>query len=124
MADIVILVVEDDTSVRLGMQGAFAGGGYGVMAASSGADAIGLLEDHWVELSALVTDIRIGNGPDGWELARRARELDSNIAIVYVTADSAHHWSARGVPGSVLIHKPFASAQLVTAVSGLLNETS
>jgi DNA-binding response OmpR family regulator len=124
MAETVILVVEDDSSVRSGIEDAFAQAGYAVMAASSGADAIDLLDEHWVELSAVVTDIRIGNGPDGWELAKRARELDRNIAIVYVTADSAHHWSARGVPKSVLIHKPFASAQLVTAVSGLLNDTS
>jgi len=38
-----------------------------------------------------------------------------------VTAASADKWAANGVPNSILLTKPFAPAQLVTAVSQLLN---
>lgn len=34
---------------------------------------------------------------------------------------SAHDWSANGVPNSVLITKPFVAAQIITALSQLLN---
>jgi hypothetical protein len=38
-----------------------------------------------------------------------------------MTGDSAGGWSADGVPNSLLLQKPFATAQLTTAISTLLN---
>jgi hypothetical protein len=38
-----------------------------------------------------------------------------------MTGASAHDWGSKGVPNSVLLTKPFANAQVVTAVSQLLN---
>jgi hypothetical protein len=38
-----------------------------------------------------------------------------------MTGDSADEWASKGVPSSILLTKPFAPAQLVTAVSQLLN---
>ena len=72
------------------------------------------------DFSGLVTDIRLPGGPDGWEIARRARELRSDLPIVYTTADSAADWPARGVPNSVVVQKPYAGAQLLTAISTLM----
>jgi len=43
------------------------------------------------------------------------------MPIVYMTGDSADEWPSKGVPNSILLTKPFAPAQLVTAVSQLLN---
>jgi hypothetical protein len=37
-----------------------------------------------------------------------------------MTGDSSHEWRSRGVPDSLLLQKPYASAQLVTAVSTLI----
>jgi hypothetical protein len=34
---------------------------------------------------------------------------------------SADDWASKGVPNSIMLSKPFAPAQLVTAVSNLLN---
>jgi DNA-binding response OmpR family regulator len=58
---------------------------------------------------------------DGWEVAKRAREIDPEFPIVYMTGARADEYSSRGVPNSVLLTKPFAAGQLVTAVSQLLN---
>jgi len=41
--------------------------------------------------------------------------------VIYLTGASAVHWASRGVPHSILLHKPFASAQLIAAVAELLN---
>jgi hypothetical protein len=38
-----------------------------------------------------------------------------------MTGLATDEWSSRGVPNSILLQKPFAPAQLVTAVSQLLN---
>jgi hypothetical protein len=40
-----------------------------------------------------------------------------------MTGDNAHEWSSQGVPNSVLIPKPFVAAQIVNALSSLLNIT-
>jgi hypothetical protein len=38
-----------------------------------------------------------------------------------MTAAAADQWAIQGVPNSILLAKPFAPAQLVTAISNLLN---
>ena len=60
--------------------------------------------------------------PDnGWEVARRAREIFPDLPVVYVTSMAAEQWTSQGVPKSILIQKPFAPAQITTAISQLLN---
>lgn len=70
---------------------------------------------------ALVTDVKLSGKIEGWEIAKYAREIDPALPVVYMTGDSADDWAANGVPSSILLTKPFAPAQLVTAVSQLLN---
>jgi DNA-binding response OmpR family regulator len=70
---------------------------------------------------ALVTDIHLAGKLDGWDVARAAREINCNLAVVYMTGAAAQEWASKGVPNSLLLIKPFAPAQLVTAVSQLLN---
>jgi hypothetical protein len=38
-----------------------------------------------------------------------------------MSGQHAEDWSSKGVPNSIMLTKPFAPAQLVTAVSQLLN---
>lgn len=104
------------------MQDALEGGGYDVAGASSGDAAMALLQEAGCTFSGLITDIRLGDGRDGWALARCARELIADICVLYVTGDSAADWSAKGVSKSLVLQKPVANAQLLTAISMLLNE--
>lgn len=39
-----------------------------------------------------------------------------------MSGDSAHEWTAQGVPNSVMVSKPFVVAQIITAISTLLNQ--
>lgn len=64
----------------------------------------------------------MGPGPDGWDVARHASELKPDIQVVYVSGDSAADWPAHGVPNSVIVPKPYAPAQLLTAVSTLMTK--
>ena len=54
-------------------------------------------------------------------MARRARELVPNMPVIYMSGDSSHEWSSKGVPNSLMVAKPFAPAQIITPVSTLLN---
>ncbi len=117
-----ILVVEDDQAVQSIVEEALRDGGFEPAIASSGEEAVTLLKEGKSKCRALVTDINLGRGKmDGWEIAKHAREIDPEFPIVYMTGDSAGEWASKGVPNSILLTKPFAPAQLVTAVSQLLN---
>jgi CheY-like chemotaxis protein len=106
----VLLLVEDDALVLLAAQEALETGGYGVVVAACAADAIRALDGRSAEFAGLVTDVRLGTGPDGWEVARHARGLLADLPIVYVTGDSAADWPVHGVPNSVVVQKPYAPA--------------
>jgi DNA-binding response OmpR family regulator len=121
LEDPVILVIEDDPDIQTIIEDALAEGGFQPAIAASGEEAVTLLQSGLIPYRALVTDIRLRGTMDGWEVARRARETDANLPVVYITAAHASQWPSQGVPSSVLMTKPFAPAQLVTAISNLLN---
>ena len=90
--------------------------------ASSGENAVELLDASEGKYRALVTDINLGrDGIDGWDVARHAREIDPAFPVIYMSGKDAADWASKGVPNSIMLAKPFAPAQLVTAVSQLLN---
>jgi CheY-like chemotaxis protein len=117
----VIMVVEDDQLVQTMVEAALADGGFEPAIAASGEEAVTLLKGGLTKYRALVTDINLRGRMDGWEVARQAREIDPEFPIVYMTGLSAEEYGSKGVPNSILLNKPFAPAQLVTAVSQLLN---
>ncbi|WP_213741508.1 response regulator [Bradyrhizobium sp. dw_411] len=119
---VVILVVEDDQAIQGLIEEALSDGGFEITIASSGEQAVELLSDANPQFRALVTDINLGRDRmDGWDVARQARESRPDMPIIYMTGDSADEWASKGVPNSILLTKPFAPAQLVTAVAQLLN---
>ena len=118
---LVILVIEDDEAVQVIVEEALIEGGFEPAIAASGEEAVTLLKGGLIKYRALVTDINLVGRMDGWEVAKRAREIDPEFPVVYMTGASADQWGSHGVPNSILLTKPFAPAQLVTAVSQLLN---
>lgn len=117
-----VLVVEDQPLIGLTVQEGLEEAGYQVLLEETLAQGLHELEAASTRLSALVTDIRLEGESDGWDLARRARELHPSLPIVYMSGDSAVDHSAKGVPNSIMVQKPFAAAQIVTAISTLLNK--
>jgi len=120
---IILLLVEDEPLILVGMQDALQDGGYTCMTAGDGHEGLALIDANVGVAQALITDIRM-EGPDGWSLARHARRLRPDIPIIYTTADSAPEWAVHGVPNSLLLIKPYAEAQLISAVSQLINAVS
>lgn len=117
----ILLLVEDDSAVQFVLDTALSDEGFEVVTANNGKEAIAELDSDSTRFKVLITDIRLGAGPNGWEVGKHARELASNIPVIYMSGDSGCEWSANGVPGSLMLAKPFVVAQLVTAVSTLLN---
>jgi DNA-binding response OmpR family regulator len=122
--DPIILIVEDDEPVQTIIEDALIEGGFEPAIAPSGEEAVTLLKSRSINYRALVTDIHLKGRIDGWEVARQAREISPEFPVVYISGASADKWPSRGVPNSILLAKPFATAQLITAVSSLLNTGS
>jgi DNA-binding response OmpR family regulator len=117
----VVLVIEDDDAIQAMVEDALGEGGFETAIAASGEEAVTLLKGMKHTYRALVTDISLRGKIDGWEVAKRAREIDPEFPIIYMSGASAAEWPSRGVPNSIMLEKPFAPAQLVTALANLLN---
>ena len=115
-----VLIAEDQALIAALIEATLADEGYDVTTVYSGSEAIAALEGSASPFDALITDIRMEPGPDGWTVAAMAREGEPRIAVLYMTGDSMDAWRARGVTDSVLLTKPFVPDQILAAVTGLL----
>ena len=117
---LVVLVVEDDQEIQIIVEDSLTEGGFEPAIAPSGEEAVTLLKGNKGSYRALVVDVNLRGRMDGWEVAKHAREIDPEFPVIYMTGAGADKWPSLGVPNSILLEKPFAPAQLVTAVSQLL----
>ncbi|MBR1215565.1 response regulator [Bradyrhizobium sp. JYMT SZCCT0180] len=116
-----VLVVDDDTSIQSIVEETLSDAGYSPTVASTGEEAALLLNAN--KYRAIIVDISFGRDRvRGWSVALRARAFDPALPVVYITGGNTDDWAVEGVPNSILLTKPFAPAQLVTAVSQLLND--
>ena len=117
----VALVVDDELLIAEALREALEAEGFHVLVAATGTEALKLIDSESVALAALVTDIRLGEELNGWDVARHAREVHPLLPVVYISGDSVDAHSAYGVPDSVMLQKPFLNVQLVTALATLMN---
>lgn len=116
-----ILIVEDESLLQGLIEEALSEAGFVAKILSSAEEALTLFRAGARDYKALVTDVNLKGVLSGWDVARQAREQEPLLPVVYMTGGAAHQWPSQGVPNSILLEKPFAPAQLVTAVSNLLN---
>ena len=119
-----ILIAEDDQLIQTLVEDALSDGGFESAIAASGEEAVTLLKGNRGKYRALVTDINLKGKMDGWEVAQSAREIEPDFPVVYMSGAAAADWTSKGVPNSIMLAKPFAPAQLLTAVSNLLNNAT
>ena len=121
-ADAVVLVVDDEELVRLGLQAMLEGWGYRVLAAGSRDEALGLLDADRPDL--ILADYRLRDGETGLEVIRAVHaRLRVRIPAAIVTGDTAPERLAEARAGGyLLLHKPVAAVELRKAVSELANE--
>jgi DNA-binding response OmpR family regulator len=117
----VILVVEDDHSIQAMVEEVLTDAGFYPAIAPSGEEAVTLLRGDKGGYRVLVTDVSLRGTMQGWEVAQHAREIDPDFPVIYMSGASAADWAIKGVPNSIMLEKPFAPAQLVTAIANLLN---
>jgi DNA-binding response OmpR family regulator len=118
---LILLYAEDDALIREITAVSLEDAGFEVVMAENATAAFAALETQRMQgIGAVITDINLGSGPDGWAVARYARQVNRRMPVLYVTGARANDWPSKGVPGSRLIGKPFSPVQIVTAVLSLL----
>lgn len=122
--DELILVVEDEEGVRLTTVAALRDLGYTVIHASSGADALEMLERH-SGVTLLFTDV-VMPGINGRELAERARRQFPHLRVLFTTGytPNAIVHDGRLDRGIHLVTKPFTMAQLAVKVREVLDQSA
>jgi CheY-like chemotaxis protein len=105
-----VLFVEDEFFIREWIAESLLEQGFAVDSVPNAVDA--LLRIARAPIDVLLTDINLPGGMDGTALARRARELQPNLAVIYASAHAATLKLEARVPGSVLLPKPYEPAVL------------
>ena len=115
-----ILIVEDEYLLQGVLEMALADAGFSSDILASGEEAMTVFIARGKHHKALVTDVYLGGKLNGWDLARRMREKDPTMPVVYITGSAgAALWKSQGVPNSVLLEKPFQPERLVAALMQL-----
>jgi two-component system cell cycle sensor histidine kinase/response regulator CckA len=112
-----VLLVEDEEEVRLLVREVLQAGGYTVLEASGGEEALRLAGGHSGEIGMLLTDV-VMPGMSGPELAERLSELRPSAAVLFMSGYTDHpavHQAAAG-HGQGFLQKPFTPAVLARAV--------
>lgn len=118
-----ILVVEDEIMIQEIVGDYLSQAGINVEIVASGEAAVKLFESDRGAYQALVTDIHLSGPLTGWDVAKRARQVNPNLPVIYMTSDASGEWPAHGVPHSIILNKPFARAQIVAALVDLLKQS-
>lgn len=119
----IILLVDDEVLIAEIVGDALTDRGFAVIFANDAAAALDLIATT-PAIDALVTDINMGSGADGWHLARCARTACPTLPVVYTTGGAAAEFASHGVDDSVLVVKPFDVDRVVAAVTHLLDKAA
>jgi len=114
-----ILIVEDETPIRVGLADVFVYHGYAVDTAADGKEGLAKAQSGTFDL--ILLDIMLP-GIDGFTLCNRVREQDPEQPIIMLTAKTADEDIVRGLSlgADDYVAKPFSVAQLVLRVQAVL----
>ena len=120
-----ILVVEDDTEVRLTAVGTLSALGYHVIDAVDGASALALLEQG-ARVDLLFTDVVMPGPVSSTELAAHARRILPDVAVLFTsgyTRNALTH-GGRLQEGVQLLSKPYQRTQLAQKIRDALRRAA
>ena len=117
-----VLLVEDDLTVRELVNRLLTQHGYIVLMASSGAEALYLAQQHSGEIRLLLTDV-VMPGLSGAALAEQLTEIQPALKVLFMSGYTNDAILHHGVlePGISFLQKPFGPADLLRKVRAVLD---
>jgi two-component system sensor kinase len=121
-----VLVVDDESSVRAVMTSVLEANGYRVVAAKEGKEALELYSRHRGEIRLVITDLMMP-GMDGAATIQHLRQMDPAIRILATSGLAISNGNGNAVgpkPGgaNAFLAKPYTAEGLVTAVENALQK--
>jgi len=117
-----VLVVDDQDMLRLLMCKTFENGGFRVLAASNGEDALSLFRGAEPQVDLLVTDYRMP-GMTGLELARECCNLNEALSVLFISGSSPGDDLQENLrlERRAFVAKPFRHSDLLRCAKTLLD---
>ncbi|HYJ89618.1 MAG TPA: PAS domain S-box protein [Pyrinomonadaceae bacterium] len=118
-----ILVVDDEESIRVITQGTLETFGYKVVTASDGTEALALYADRKNEIAVVLTDM-VMPFMDGPATIRALKRMNPEVRIIaasgFATSQHTADASLEGV--SVFLNKPYTAERLLKALARVLKD--
>jgi PAS domain S-box-containing protein len=117
-----VLVVDDETTVRMLVGEVLSELGYNTLQAADGAAALRLLQSG-ARIDLLVTDVGLPGGVNGRQLADAARALRPGLRVLFITgyAEKAITATSQLEPGMHMMTKPFSLETLASRIRELID---
>jgi signal transduction histidine kinase len=117
----VVLVIDDEPTIRMLIADVLEELGYSIMEASDGPSGMRVLQSD-ARIDLLITDVGLPNGMNGRQVADAARQMRPNLKVLFITgyAENAVVGNGHLGKGMQLIAKPFEMNALVRKIRELV----
>lgn len=113
-----ILLLDEDTSVRASLGKLLEAEGHRVLTARDGAEALAWSESERVQL--IVMDVNLGD-EDGWETLGRLTAANGSAPLIMVTSEVGHRDRAAAAGVGAFMEKPIDVPAFLNVVDDLLS---
>ena len=93
--------------------------GFDVTVALDDRSAYSTLAREARSFTAVVTDINLGAGVTGFDVARRARQLNRDIKVIYISGQGPHS-GLFSVPQALMLAKPYRPRELAEQIAAFI----
>ena len=117
----VVLVVDDEPTVRMLVTDVLGDLGYGALEAEDGPSGLKVLQTK-ARIDLLVTDVGLPGGMNGRQVADAARVLRPGLKVLFITgyAENAVIGNGHLDPGMAILTKPFSMDDLASKMRVLI----
>jgi len=118
----VVLVVDDEPTIRLLILEALAESGYAALEAADGPSAMRILDSD-ARIDLLITDVGLPGGMNGRQVADAARVGRPGLKVLFITgfAENAVVGNGHLEPGMAVVTKPFVISEVGARVRDLMD---
>ena len=119
-----VLVVDDEEAIREVATKILEMGGYKVITANDGTEALGEFVQHQQEIRLVITDILMPY-MDGIALIRSLRQIEPSVTIIAASGQEAdaEFLTTAGIKVEKFLPKPFTAETLLSAIYSVLHKT-
>jgi CheY-like chemotaxis protein len=118
-----ILLVDDDDTMRHVLQVFLEDRGYDVLAASNGLEGLDIYRSRGGEIKLVLTDILMPE-LNGIEMSMRLKDIDAHVKVIFGSGflDGPTLQKLKNLGAVKILHKPYIPDEILGAVREVLGE--